>query len=52
MVSGLPSLQSVPDTVLNRAKELVADLSDADISLKARDIAQYSKKQEKTGRFI
>ncbi|MDU2211378.1 MAG: DNA mismatch repair protein MutS, partial [Eubacterium sp.] len=35
------------DTVIERAKELVADLSDADISLKARDIAQYSKKQEK-----
>ncbi|MBP8836321.1 MAG: DNA mismatch repair protein MutS, partial [Lachnospira sp.] len=33
--------------VIERAKELVADLSDADISLKARDIAQYSKKQEK-----
>ena len=33
--------------VLNRAKELVVDLSDADISQKAKDIAQYSKKQEK-----
>ena len=40
-------LGGVPDTVIERAKELVADLSDADISLKARDIAQYSKKQEK-----
>ena len=40
-------LAGVPDTVIERAKELVADLSDADISLKARDIAQYSKKQEK-----
>ena len=40
-------LAGVPDTVSERAKELVADLSDADISLKARDIAQYSKKQEK-----
>ena len=39
-------LAGVPDTVIERAKELVADLSDADISLKARDIAQYSKKQE------
>lgn len=33
--------------VLNRAKELVVDLSDADISQKARDIAQYSKKLDK-----
>lgn len=40
-------LAGIPDTVIERAKELVADLSDADISLKARDIAQYSKKQEK-----
>ena len=40
-------LAGVPDTVIERAKELVADLSDADISLKARDIAQYSKQQEK-----
>lgn len=40
-------LAGVPDTVIERAQELVADLSDADISLKARDIAQYSKKQEK-----
>lgn len=40
-------LAGVPDTIIERAKELVADLSDADISLKARDIAQYSKKQEK-----
>ena len=40
-------LAGVPHTVIERAKELVADLSDADISLKARDIAQYSKKQEK-----
>ena len=43
-------LAGVPDTVIERAKELVADLSDADISLKARDIAQYSKKQEKLDR--
>ena len=40
-------LAGVPETVLNRAKELVAELSDADISQKARDIAQYSKKLEK-----
>ena len=40
-------LAGVPDVVLNRAKELVVDLSDADISQKAKDIAQYSKKVEK-----
>lgn len=39
-------LAGVPDTVIERAKELVADLSDADISLKARDIAQYSKNRK------
>lgn len=33
--------------VLNRAKELVVDLSNADISQKAKDIAQYSKKLDK-----
>ena len=36
-------LAGVPDTVIERAKELVADLSDADISLKARDIARNRK---------
>lgn len=40
-------LAGVPDTVIERAKELVRDLSDADISQKAKDIAQYSKKIEK-----
>ena len=40
-------LAGVPDVVLNRAKELVVELSDADISQKAKDIAQYSKKVEK-----
>ncbi|MGN0318821.1 MAG: DNA mismatch repair protein MutS [Lachnospira sp.] len=40
-------LAGVPDSVLNRAKELVTELSDADISQKAKDIAQYSKKLEK-----
>ena len=32
-------LAGVPETVINRAKELVAELSNADISAKARDIA-------------
>ena len=40
-------LAGVPETVLSRAKELVAELSDADISQNAKDIAQYSKKLEK-----
>jgi DNA mismatch repair protein MutS len=40
-------LAGVPDVVIERARELVTDLSDADISQKAKDIAQYSKKREK-----
>lgn len=32
-------LAGVPESVLNRAKELVAELSNADITLKAKDIA-------------
>ena len=40
-------LAGVPDAVIERAKQLVKDLSDADISQKAKDIAQYSKKREK-----
>ena len=43
----ITKLAGVPETVLSRAKELVAELSDADISQKAKDIAQYSKKLEK-----
>ena len=45
--TALYNLSGVPDVVLNRAKELVVDLSDADISQKAKDIAQYSKKLDK-----
>ena len=41
-------LAGVPETVIERAKKLVAELSDADISQKAKDIAQYSKKKEKS----
>ena len=33
--------------VIERAKELVTELSDADISQKAKDIAQYSQKLDK-----
>ncbi|MDO5381839.1 MAG: DNA mismatch repair protein MutS [Eubacteriales bacterium] len=40
-------LAGVPDNVIERAKQLVLELSDADISQKAKDIAQYSKKVEK-----
>lgn len=39
-------LAGVPEPVIERAKELVIELNDADISAKARDIAAYSKKQE------
>ena len=37
-------LAGIPEAVLKRASELVEDLSSADISQKARDIAEYSKK--------
>ena len=37
----------MPDVVIERAKELVTELSDADISQKAKDIAQYSQKLDK-----
>ena len=40
-------LAGVPETVITRAKELVTQLSDADISQKAKDIAVYSKKSDK-----
>jgi DNA mismatch repair protein MutS len=42
-------LAGVPEAVLNRAKELVGELSNADISRKAKDIAAYSEKSEKIG---
>ena len=35
-------LAGVPDSVINRAKELVLELMDADISKKAKEIAMYS----------
>ncbi len=35
-------LAGVPDNVINRAKELVLELMDADISRKAKEIAMYS----------
>ena len=40
-------LAGVPESVLDRAKELVLELSNADIQMKAKDIAQYSKQSSK-----
>ena len=40
-------LAGVPDSVIARAKELVEELSDADISLKAKEIAQFSSQPKK-----
>ena len=34
-------LAGVPDSVINRAKEIVAELSNNDISMKAKEIAKY-----------
>lgn len=42
-------LAGVPQTVLERAKEIVMELANADISQKAKDIAQYSMKAPKVG---
>lgn len=41
-------LAGVPDSVIERAKVLVKDLSDADILQKAKNIATYSKKIDET----
>ena len=43
-------LAGVPDSVISRAKEIVLELSDADISSKAREIAENSSK--KTGKKL
>ena len=40
-------LAGVPDSVIERAKELVAELTDADISKNAREIAKLSKNATK-----
>ncbi len=40
-------LAGVPDSVIDRAKELVEELSQADISIKARDIAEESRNKGK-----
>ncbi len=41
-------LAGVPDSVINRAKEILADLVDADISAKAKDIAKLGAGSAKT----
>ena len=41
-------LAGVPESVIERAKVLVKDLSDADILQNAKNIAQYSRKNDKT----
>ncbi len=41
-------LAGVPDSVIARAKELVEELSQADISVKAKDIALEGRKKTKT----
>ncbi len=40
-------LAGVPDSVIERAKEIAAELSEADISVKAKDIANSSKPVER-----
>lgn len=40
-------LAGIPDSVINRANELVAQLSDNDITQKVQDIASYSKMDTK-----
>lgn len=47
-------LAGVPESVINRAKEIVGELSDADITTRVRDLAvqnQDSKKKQKTKRY-
>ena len=43
----MAKLAGVPDSVIERAKELVAELTDADISKNAREIAKLSKNATK-----
>lgn len=44
-------LAGIPDSVIERAKEIVSSLVDADISAKARKIAEDSKPAKKNERF-
>ena len=45
-------LAGVPDTVIDRAKEIVDELIDADISAKAKDIAMNSVKPSKNKKYL
>lgn len=45
-------LAGIPDNVINRAKEIVSELVDADISIKAKEIAVCSKPASKNNKFI
>lgn len=45
-------LAGVPESVIERAKELVNELSDADISARARDIAINSVKPSKNKKYL
>ena len=45
-------LAGIPDSVINRAKEIVTELSNADISSKAKEIAISSKPAKKVNTFI
>jgi DNA mismatch repair protein MutS len=45
-------LAGIPDSVINRAKEIVKELSDADISAKAKEIAISSKPAFNNKQFI
>ena len=44
-------LAGVPDRVINRAKELVEELTDADIAARAREIAQMQSTPSKKARI-
>ena len=44
-------LAGIPDIVINRAKEIVIELVDADISAKAKEIAMSSKPAKKNSSF-
>lgn len=42
-------LAGIPDSVISRAKEIVLELTDADISVRAKEIANGNKKSAKQG---
>lgn len=42
-------LAGIPDSVISRAKEIVIELTDADISVRAKEIANGNKKSAKQG---